>query len=171
LDNHPDAMPVPTPTIELLADHPDLIPAVGEIRWREWGSPEGPENLAGWVDITLRESGREHLPVTWVAIDPSGQALGAIALDHFDIQERRDLSPWVTGVIVAAQHRSQGIGGLLMRTLEAWACQHGISQAWVGTGGRAVDFYQKCGWELAEILNRPSGEEVTILTRSFLPVS
>ena len=152
-------------SIELLADHPHLVPAIGEIRWREWGHPPEPERLDWWVDVTAREAGRAELPVTWVAIDPHGEAVGAVGLGQFDIEERRDRSPWVLGMIVVPEYRDRGIGGKLMKALEDWTYQYGYSQAWVATGGRAISFYQKCGWELAEIINRESGETISILTK------
>jgi GNAT superfamily N-acetyltransferase len=154
-------------SVELLADHPHLIPVVGEIRWREWGRPPEPERLDWWVDVTAREAGREELPVTWVAIDSRGQAVGAIGLGRFDIEERRDRSPWVLGLIVEEGYRNRGIGGELMRALESWAAHHGHARAWVATGGRAVSFYQKCRWELAEVIERSTGEIMSILSRSL----
>lgn len=154
-------------SIELLADHPHLVPVVGEIRWREWGHPPEPERLDWWIEVTGHEAGRDELPVTWAAIDPQGQALGAVGLGQFDIEERRDRSPWVLGMIVKPEYRDQGIGGKLMRALELWAYHHGYSRAWVATGGRAVQFYQKCGWELAEVIHRSSGETMSILTKSL----
>jgi predicted N-acetyltransferase YhbS len=105
-------------SIELLADHPHLIPAVGELRWREWGHPPEPERLDWWVDITGRESGRENLPITWVAINPRGHAVGAVGLGEFDIEQRRDRSPWVLGMIVDVHYRNRGIGSKLMEALE-----------------------------------------------------
>ena len=39
-------------TVALLADQPQLIAAVGELRWREWGHAPEPEQLAWWVDVT-----------------------------------------------------------------------------------------------------------------------
>ena len=153
-------------SVELLADHPYLIPVVGELRWREWGHPPEPEKLDWWVDITAREAGRDDLPVTWVAIDEDRQVVGAVGLGQFDIEERRDRSPWVLGMIVEAQYRGQGIGGELMKVLEAWASQHRYSQAWVASDG-AVGFYQKCGWELAEVINRSSGETMSVLSKSL----
>ena len=126
--------------VELLADNPHLIAAVGEMRWREWG--HAPEQLVWWVDVT----GRAALPVTWVAIDALGEAVGAVGLAAFDIAERRDRSPWVLGMIVAEHRHDAGIGGQLMAALEVWAGQHGYVQAWVATGGRAVAFYEKCRW-------------------------
>jgi GNAT superfamily N-acetyltransferase len=155
----------PKISIALLADHPHLISTVGEIRWREWGHAPEPEQLDWWVEVTAGEAGRAELPVTWVAIDPLGQAVGAVGLGVFDIEERRDRSPWVLGMIVTPQYHGSGIGGQLMASLEAWAHHRSYSQAWVATGGKAVDFYQKCGWIFSEIVERPSGERMVILTK------
>ena len=152
-------------SVELLADNPHLIPAIGQIRWREWGHPPEPQILDWWVDVTAREAGRDTLPVTWVAIHHLAQAVGAVGLGEFDIEERRDRSPWVLGLIVAVQRRGLGIGSKLMGALEAWAHQRGYPQLWVATSGKAVDFYRKCGWELTEIFNRSAGEKVSILTK------
>jgi|SRR5687767_4466218 len=156
-----------TISIGLLADHPGMIPAVGEMRWREWGHAPEPESLEWWVDVTAKEAGREELPVTWVAIDEGGQAAGAVGLGVFDIEERRDRSPWVLGMIVDPEQRGKGTGSKLMSALEAWAARHGYSRLWVATGGRAVDFYRKCGWELVESFERVSGESITVLARSL----
>ena len=157
----------PLPSIGLLAEHPELILAVGELRWREWGRPPEPESLDWWVDATARESGRDALPVTWVAFEADGRVLGAVGLGEFDIEERRDRSPWVLGMVVEPAQRNRGTGGRLMRALEGWAAGQGYTRLWVATGGRAVDFYRKCGWEVTESFVRLSGEHMTILTRSL----
>jgi GNAT superfamily N-acetyltransferase len=152
-------------TIHLLADNEHLIGAVGEMRWREWGHAPEPEDPAWWVDITAQEAGRDHLPVTWVAIDARGDALGAVGLAEFDIDERRDRSPWLVGMIVRADRRGEGVGRLLITQLEVWAGARGSSQVWVATGGPAIGFYQACGWELVETLELASGESATVLTK------
>ena len=152
-------------TVHLLADHERLIAAVGQMRWQEWGHPPEPEDQAWWSDVTAREAGRDRLPVTWVAIDERGDALGAVGLAEYDIEERRDRSPWLVGMIVRADRRGRGIGGLLVAQLEAWAGTHGYEHVWVATGGRAVDFYRKCGWELRETFERAPGDVTAVLTR------
>src|SRR5262245_40139092 len=108
-------------TVQLLAERVHLIPAVGALRWQEWGHPPEPVEREWWVDVTAREAGRDALPVTWVAIDAGGDALGAVGLAEYDIDERRDRSPWLVGMVVRAERRNEGIGGRLVAELEAWA--------------------------------------------------
>lgn len=152
-------------SIQLLADHAPLIRAVGRMRWNEWGSQS--ESLAGWIDVTAREAGRDRLPVTWVALDEHGDALGAVGLDQYDDAAPHDRSPWLVGMIVRPDRRGAGIGGQLVARLEAWASAQGHSRLWVATGGPAIDFYRRCGWEIAETYERVPGELTTLLTRNL----
>jgi GNAT superfamily N-acetyltransferase len=78
--------------------------------------------------------------MTWVASDQDG-ALGAVGLGQFDIEERRDRSPWVLGLIVRPDRRAAGIGPLLLAHLEMWAHRQAYEQLWVATGGAALGFY------------------------------
>ena len=54
-----------------------------------------------------------------------------------------------------------------MGALEGWAAGQGYPRLWVATGGRAVDFYRKCGWDVVESFVRASGEGMTVLTRAL----
>ncbi len=51
-------------------------------------------------------------------------------------------------MIVAPERRGEGIGRLLLSAVEG----HVDTTLWVATGGRAVGFYEKCGWEVVETL-------------------
>jgi GNAT superfamily N-acetyltransferase len=152
------------PVVEFLADRPDLIEAVTDLRWREWGHEPEPTDLGWWRDATSREAGRETLPVTWVACDPSG-ALGAVGLGRFDIEERRDHAPWLLGMIVRADRRRGGLGRLLLSHLEEWARGHGFEQVWAANEGFAIDFYRRCGWGVHETVERDGRPTVTVLTK------
>jgi GNAT superfamily N-acetyltransferase len=149
--------------VHLLADRSDLIEAVTDLRWLEWG--HAPEHIDRdwWHAATVREAGRSGLPMTWVASDQSG-ALGAVGLGLFDIEERRDRSPWLLGMIVRPDRRGAGIGRLLLAHLERWAYRQGYQQLWVATGGAAVGFYQRCGWRIYETVDRDF-EPATVLTK------
>jgi GNAT superfamily N-acetyltransferase len=114
--------------------------------------------------VTGDEAGRISLPISWVAGDGGGPAVGAVGLGEFDIEERRDRSPWVMGMIVRPDQRRRGIGRLLLATLADWASSRGVLQIWVATGGAAVTFYNDCGWDAVETFSRGS-EETTVLTR------
>ncbi len=155
-------------TVALLADSLASAEAVAEMRWREWGGfPDSPKDPAGWLDITIREAGREELPVTFVAHDAADEVLGAVGLDIYDLDERRDTSPWVTGMIVRQERRGVGVGRTLMQHLERWAAEHQIAEAWVGTD-LAVGFYQRCGWTLRETFTSSTGQHMGVLHKKLL---
>jgi GNAT superfamily N-acetyltransferase len=155
--------------VDLLADRMDLIEAVTDLRWLEWGCAPEPTDRDWWRAATVREVGRSQLPVTWVASDDSG-ALGAVGLGQFDIEERRDRSPWVLGMIVRRDCRGTGLGRLLLRHLERRACDQAHKQLWVATGGPAVNFYQRCGWQSQEIVHRDF-EPATVLNKRLATTS
>jgi GNAT superfamily N-acetyltransferase len=161
--------------IELLADNPHLIPTIGQMRYKEWGEPStiGSTGLDDWIEITSTEAGRDELPVTWVAIDKYGDALGAAGLmSGPDIEDRPEFCPSVVGVIVDPRRRGIGVGRRLLAAIEHWAHGHGITRLYVVTGDDAAGFYRKCRWVLVEEAtiispNENVKERVCILTRTL----
>jgi len=125
------------------------------------------EDPAWWLETTVREAGRDELPVTFVAHDAADVVLGAVGLDTYDLDERHDASPWVTGMIVRPDRRGQGVGRTLMQHLERWAAEHRIADAWVGTD-LALGFYQRCGWTVQETFTRSTGQEMAVLCKKLL---
>ncbi len=153
-------------SIAMLADHPSLISGVAKLRWAEWGKPPEPVEFSYWHETTTNEAGREAIPVTWVAIDSQGQAVGAVGILEFDPDDFRDRSPWLVGMIVAPDRRSEGIGSQLVRALETWVAGQGLTRVWVATGP-AEAFYQKCGWTTVASFVDAFGEPATVLERSL----
>jgi GNAT superfamily N-acetyltransferase len=158
--------------IVLLAGHPDLVKEVGVLRWREWGyddpSPEA------WIDTTRREAGRDVLPVSLVAVDADGHALGAVALgdadDALTDDERAGRTPWLLGMVVRATDRGTGVGRALVSALEYRARDRGHEQVWVVTGDRAVGFYRACGWtDVEDLVTTREDLPSTVLLRRLLP--
>jgi GNAT superfamily N-acetyltransferase len=150
-----------TVEIRLLADLPELIPAIGRMRWREWAESSGHTDVAWWVETTRREAGREGLPVTYVAVDGTGEALGAVGLGGFEEDQPHDRSPYVWGMVVRADERRGGVGRALLARLDAL----GYPQIWVVTGDPAVPFYRRCGYRRVERRRRANGRWDTVLRR------
>jgi len=154
-------------TVTLLADSPAAVEAVAEMRWREWGHVPDNDDPDWWLETTVREAGRDELPVTFVAQDAAGDVIGAVGLDTYDLDERHDTSPWATGMIVRRDRRLEGVGRALIQALEEWAAEHGIAEAWVGTD-LALDFYQRCGWTLQETFTTSTGQHMDVLHKRLL---
>jgi predicted N-acetyltransferase YhbS len=152
-------------TIELLADRPELVEPVGLMRFDEWGRPPDPDTPQWWINVTRRESGRDGLPVTFVACAANGEAVGAIGIAEFDPDDLSDRSPWVIGMLVRPDRRREGIGRLLVARLDPHARALGYEQIWVATGPTATVFYQRCGYRPAEVVRNPHGEDAHILMK------
>ena len=165
--------------IHLLADVPELIRGVGELRHREWGRPPERTDVEWWIEMAERETGRTGVPVTFVATDDAddtdgndtgsvtgsviGSVIGAVGLGEFDIPERRDRSPWILGMVVDPAHRGAGLATALLDHVHIHATIAGYDEIWVATEDAAA-FYERCGYETAEHLTtRP--EPMTVLRR------
>lgn len=148
----------------LLADHLELVAEVGVLRWREWGGSPTP---GPWIETTAREAGSEHLPITLVAMDLDGLALGAVALGEYDdaLDEpvRAGRAPWLLGMVVRRTERKCGVGRLMVTAVEDLARSRGHERVWVSTSPEAVEFYRHCGWEEQERLVLAPGETPTAI--------
>ena len=165
---HPGSVTVADVRLELLADRPDLIEPVGQLRWNEWGKPPEHDELAWWIAATAREAGRAGLPVTYAAVTGDNILVGAAGIGEFDIPERRDRSPWVLGLVVRRGCRAAGIGRLLLRQLEHHAADLGYPNLWVANEGPAVEFYTRCGYQEAETVVIANGAAAHIMARRLL---
>lgn len=156
-------------TIILLADRPDLAAKWAELHWREWGGEPGREQLSWWVEQAAKAVQHTRVPAALIAVGADDDVLGGVGVTEFDLAERQDRSPWIVGTIVRPDRRGEGIGHALMARLDVWAAVSSINQMWVATGGRAIRFYQQCGWEHVEDLLTQQGEMATILTKPLSP--
>jgi GNAT superfamily N-acetyltransferase len=130
----------------LLADQPELIAEVGVLRWRAAGSVGTP---GPWIEATARDAGREGLPLTLVAMDLDGQAIGAVTLGPEDDSAgfpAGERAPWVVRMVVRPGERRCGVGRLMMSAVEDLAREHGHGRLWVVAEDESADFYRRCGW-------------------------
>jgi GNAT superfamily N-acetyltransferase len=154
-------------SVEVLAERPDLIRDAGVLRWTEWGYDDpSPEE---WIAVTAREAGRDELPVTLVAIDAGGSAVGVVGLDLADDAlteaERAGRTPWLVGMVVRRDSRHRAIGRALMSALGNVARAHGHDRMWVVTGGAADEYYRACGWtDVEQLVTTKEHLPSTVLT-------
>jgi GNAT superfamily N-acetyltransferase len=130
----------------LLADQPELIAEVGVLRWRAAGSVGTPGPS---IESTARDAGRDRLPLTLVAMDLDGRAIGAVTLgikDDVPGLSCGERAPWVVRMVVRPGERMCGVGRLMMRAVEDLAREHGHHRLWVASGAECADFYRHCGW-------------------------
>jgi GNAT superfamily N-acetyltransferase len=138
----------------LLADQPELIAEVGILRWRAAGSTGTP---GPWIESTARDAGRDTLPLTLVAMDLTGKAIGAVTLGAEDdacgvaCGER---AAWVVRMVVRPGERMCGVGRLMMNAVEDLAREHGHGRLWVAAADDHADFYRHCGWSDAPGLQK-----------------
>jgi GNAT superfamily N-acetyltransferase len=143
----------------LLADQPELIAEVGILRWRASGAVGTP---GPWIEATARDAGRDGLPLTLVAMDLEGHAIGAVTLGltgdsagsrasgSAGPDDCRERSPWVVRMVVREGERRCGVGRLMVAALDDLAREHGHDRIWVTPGPEDVEFYRRCGWSLLE---------------------
>jgi GNAT superfamily N-acetyltransferase len=130
----------------LLADQPELIAEVGVLRWRASGKGGTP---GPWIESTAQDAGRDGLPVTLVAMDLDGQAIGAVTLGVVDdeVADCRQRVPWIVRMVVRPGERRCGVGRLLVAAAEDLAREHGHDHVWVAADDDDVEFYRRCGWQ------------------------
>ena len=109
--------------------------------WPEHYGPQGPGDPE--ADLRLR-SGKSPLPVGWVAV--AEQPIGTVALSPASFGQTRDEGPWITGLVVSADCRGQGIGSQLVAKAETHARRAGFSSIFA-TVSRAEALFQRRGWK------------------------
>ena len=66
----------------------------------------------------------------------------------------------IYALFVRPEYEGLGVGRMLLTTAERWLTEHGMGEAWLGTGNnraiRAHHFYRQAGWQ--EDGKSPEGE-------------
>lgn len=151
-----------------LANVPDLIPVIARWHWDEWGGSDPKGSLAGWTDGLRRRSGRNHIPISWVALVGRTPA-GSVALINSDMVTHPELPPWLSGLFVLPEQRNRGIGSRLTAHCEQWAARRGVQRVYLYTE-TAAPLYAERGWSVLG-RERYEGAEKTLMAKSLPPPS
>jgi predicted N-acetyltransferase YhbS len=150
--------------VAYLADHAHKVvelAAALHAQDREYYGARTPTDVAADLVLSLQH---EALPLTLIALR-EGTLLGTATLSYVSISTRPHLGPWLTAFYVRPEHRRRGIGGKLVRAIEAAAQRLGFEQLYAGSG-RAASLFVRAGWYVHErVLYH--GEEIKILRRDL----
>lgn len=149
-------------TIVLLADRPDLAPALAvgyEAEWPGWYGPGGQGEGTALADLAGRaQAGR--LPLGLAAV-LDGEAVGVLALTETSGPGRAEWGPWLGGFWVRADLRGQGIGAALIRAAVPQAARLGFPTLFAATAS-AVSLFKREGWTLLQTVDH-EGKATAIL--------
>jgi predicted N-acetyltransferase YhbS len=137
--------------IHSLGDHREVIPILAAWIYNEWSYLYPGTTLRDFEDLFRARINKNSLPLTLVAIE-AGEPIGTASLKAFDMEKRRDLTPWLTSLHVAEPWRRRGIGSSLVKAIEQKAEELGIGKLFLfSTVAAHVDpFYSRLGWRVKE---------------------
>ena len=123
-------------TLDLWGDH---IPGYSRQNWIDFYQDGKIANYQSWTG-----NGQEL-----IFIGKQGdEIVGAISLVDFDdLDEFRQLTPWIAAFIVNPRLRNAGIGSQMLALLEKEAAKYGISVLHLWTEDKS-EFYRKRGYSL-----------------------
>jgi predicted N-acetyltransferase YhbS len=153
--------------IEYLADHRDAMPIIAGWIFDEW-SFLYPDQTIESVEGFLRERLHKRvLPLTLVAFKDK-KPVGTVSLKKFEIETRRDMTPWIASLYVQKQCRGKGIGTRLMKAIEEKAARLDIKKLYLFTAnpGLVDRFYSNLGWK-TEKKTRYHSYMVTIMKKDI----
>ncbi|MCW8085596.1 GNAT family N-acetyltransferase [Roseococcus sp. MDT2-1-1] len=157
------AREAPPHEIVTVTDRPDLVPTLARWMQETFGNPSG-RTLAE-TEALFRAPPRGPEESFVLLLD--GQPVGTASLAHDDLETRRDLSPWLAGVVVQPQFRGRGFASALVRRVERFAAASGVQTLWLYTW-TADALYAQLGWEYAGQEFEPKrGIEVTLMRRTL----
>ncbi len=146
--------------IELLADHPDVIPTLASWEQREWGYLMPDVSLEQFASACRRRANRDRIPMTLIGF-VGDELVATSSLIVHDMATRKDLSPWLAIVYVDPDHRRKGYGAAMVRAAMNKASELGVGELYLFTPDQMA-FYEKLGWSMGQVLDY-RGESVTIM--------
>jgi GNAT superfamily N-acetyltransferase len=152
--------------IQLLADRPDLVPAIARWYFEEWGHKEPDNSVEATIERLSGKLNCDIFPIPIVATDADGSLLGTVQLKVREMEIFPDREFWLGGVYVASQARGRGIGAELVKRIAELAEIHKISELWLQTHALDGGLYARLGWSTVEKLTY-KGEEIAVMVRRF----
>ncbi len=150
--------------LALLANHPELLPALQEMFECGWPEHYGARGRGNAEEDLLEYSNHNKLPIGVVAMQ-DGSALGIAVLKAKCVSTHDHLTPWMGGGMVLPQYRRRGIGATLTVELESIARKLGYKKIYCGTS-TANSLLERSGWSYIETVLY-GGDNVSIYEKAL----
>lgn len=135
------------PHIAPLADMPELIPILAEMFVAEWVpyyGANGPGNAEADLTACLN---RVELPIAFVARTADGTVIGTAALKNESVSSHSHLGPWLAALVVAPEHRGQGVASALAERIEQTARDLGFARLYTAMGHDELNVLHRPEWQ------------------------
>ncbi len=94
-----------------------------------------------------------------------GAVAGTAAIVACDLESEPELTPWLSALFVAPEHRGGATGAMLLRTVEGRAAAMGFSQIYLYCyEGRLTSYYEAAGWRMLKRFER-DGRQFSVMTK------
>jgi GNAT superfamily N-acetyltransferase len=151
-------------SIVAISEQPELAPMVAAWPWGAFFQHPGAMDVQALTALILLPAvGAEETFVLFDGPTPVGTA----SLAAQDLDARPDLTPWLAGVFVREEFRGRGHASRLVRRVEGFARDHGVTRLWLFTQN-AAPLYAGLGW-LAVGIEEEHGLPVTLMRRDLAP--
>jgi len=131
--------------IQPLADVPDAAPVLEGwfvAEWEPYYGTDGPGDAAADIADSMRTDG---LPLALIALDDAGRPLGTAALKTDSPGSELGLGPWLAAVVIAPEHRGQGVGSALIAAIEDETRRQGHASLYTSTD-TLTGLLERRGW-------------------------
>ncbi len=132
--------------IEFLKENPVFYNTIAELMFQEWGHLREGATIARYYNYLEEKLNTNRIPLTIITKSGANELLGFASLVSSDMEINNDLTPWISGVFVAPEHRGKGIGRLMINHLEQLARSFGFDKLYLYTFDKE-DFYRSLSWE------------------------
>lgn len=139
-------------TFALLAELPDVVPAVARWIFDGWGHERPGSSVEGLAEDLRSKLDPTRLPIQWLALSDGCPVGVAILKPHEMKNIFPERTPWLGRLIVSPAYRQRGIGAVLTRRIEALARSHGFSRLYLQTELQDGGLYARLGWTSCERL-------------------
>lgn len=129
------------------SERPDLAPVVAGWRWQDFWRRDG-HSYDDTLQAVIKSVTSYPMPRTFILL-ADGSPVGTASLAEHDLDDRRDLSPWLAGVYVDPSACGKGYSKPLIEAVlqECRRLAHPVIWLYTRT---AEGLYAKSGWSTAE---------------------